>query len=129
MTFSQFLSLLPVFLIICFFGGAFGVLVLSNLSDQRSANQVFPFIIFPQFFLAGVFNPIKVLPPVLDTLSRLSPMRYAVDLLRSVYYQGKPEYAKVVLESPAYNLLVIGGLFVVFVGIGTYLFVKKERNR
>jgi len=128
-TLSGMLTLIPVFLIICLLGGAFGVLVLANLSQQRSANQVFPFIIFPQFFLAGVFSPIKVLPPFLDILSRLSPMRYAVDLIRGVYYWGKPEYSKVVLESPTYNILVIALMFLGFVTIGTYLFVKKERNR
>lgn len=129
MTVTQIVTLLPVFLIICLFGGAFGVIVLANLSQQRSANQIFPFLIFPQFFLAGVFNPIKVLPPYLDILSRISPMRYAVDLVRGVYYSGKPEYSKVVIDSPGYNLAVMGIMFLGFIIIGTYLFVKKERNR
>ncbi len=48
------------------FGGAFGLLVLSNLGSQRAANQIFPFVMLPQFFLAGVFNPINNLPPLLD---------------------------------------------------------------
>ena len=129
LTFAQFIGLVPIFLLICFLGGGFGVLVLANLTDQRSANQVFPLIIFPQFFLAGVFNPIKVLPLYLDILSRLSPMRYAIDLLRGVYYAGKPEYSKTVLESPIYNLTAIGIMLLVFVGLGTYLFVRKERNK
>lgn len=129
LTILQVISFMPFFIIVCLLGGAFGVLVLANLSEQRSANQVFPFIIFPQFFLAGVFNPIEVLPPYLDILSRISPMRYAVDLLRGVYYSGTPEYSKVTLESPTYNLIAISLMFLVFVTIGTYLFVKKERNR
>jgi len=129
MTIPQLISMLPFFLIICLLGGAFGVLVLANLSDQRSANQVFPFIIFPQFFLAGVFNPIHVLPFYLDILSKITPMRYAIDLIRGIYYAGKPEYAKTVLEPVAFNLTVIGIMFIVFVALGTFLFVKKERNR
>ncbi|HYU81128.1 MAG TPA: ABC transporter permease, partial [Candidatus Polarisedimenticolia bacterium] len=44
-------------LVIALFGGAFGVIVLANLSSQRAANQIFPFVILPQFFLAGIFNP------------------------------------------------------------------------
>lgn len=126
---SDILTLIPFFLIVCLLGGAFGVLVLANLNDQRSANQVFPFVIFPQFFLAGVFSPIAVLPPVLDILSKLTPMRYAIDLIRGVYYQGMPEYNEVVLESVAYNLVVIGAMFTVFVLVGTFLFVRKESNR
>ena len=56
-------------------------------------------------------------------------MRYAVDLIRDVYYAGRPEYSKVVLEPLGYNLIVIGAMFMVFVVIGTLLFVKKESNR
>src|SRR3954454_726397 len=37
------LALVPVAVIVAIYGGAFGLLVLSNLSTQRQANQVFPF--------------------------------------------------------------------------------------
>lgn len=123
------LSMLPAMLIVCFLGGAFGILVLSNLNSQRSANQIFPFLILPQFFLAGVFSPIKELPIYLLVLSRIAPMTYAVDFIRSLYYTGKPEYAKVVLFNPAIDLTVISAMFVVFLVIGTVIFVKNERNR
>jgi ABC-2 type transport system permease protein len=123
------LKILPFAIVSALLGGAFGVLVLANLSGQRAANQIFPFIIFPQFFLAGVFSPIKELPPVLLVFSRIAPMTYAVDLLRSVYYFGTPEYEKTVLYSPIYNLLVIALMFSVFLGVGTYLFVRNERNK
>lgn len=126
---SQILSLFPAAIVICLLGGAFGLLVLANLSDQRSANQLFPFIIFPQFFLAGVFSPIKNLPIYLEVLSKISPMTYAVDLIRGVYYLGNPEYSLVVLSSPLTNLLVITFMFFVFLLAGTYLFVRNERNR
>lgn len=125
----QLISIIPAMLIACFLGGAFGVLVLSRLNSQRSADQLFPLIFFPQFFLAGVFNPIKILPWYLDILSRLTPMRYAVDLLRGFYYKGQPEYSKVVLQDPFINLVIILGMFVVFLTVGTYFFVKNERNR
>lgn len=113
----------------CFLGGAFGVLVLSNLSGQEMAGQIFTFVMLPQYFLAGIFNPIKVLPPYLDVLSRISPMRYAVDLLRGAFYVGRPEAARTVLDPPLVNLAVIGGMFLLFLVIGTALFVRSERNR
>ena len=125
----QLLSLAPVALLICLFGGSFGIMILSNLSSRRLADQVFPFIMLPQFFLAGVFNPIRVLPPYLELLSRISPMRYAVDLVRGVFYAGQPEYAEVVLEPPPVNLVVMGVMFAAFMVIGTILFVRRERNR
>lgn len=116
-------------LAICLFGGSFGLLVLSNLSSQRTAQQVFPFLILPQFFLAGIFNPIQGLPWYLEVLSRLSPMRYAVDLTRSVFYLGQPDYTQVVLDGALANTLVIASLFSAFLVVGTILFVRAERNR
>jgi ABC-2 type transport system permease protein len=131
MSFSglQLLGLTVVAMIVCLFGGSFGVLVLANLSSQRAANQVFPFIMLPQFFLAGVFIPIQILPWYLDLVSKISPMRYAVDLARGIFYTGQPDYAEVVLRGVPFNLLVITILFTLFLVAGTWLFVWKERNR
>lgn len=126
---ESMIRFLPFVLIASMFGGAFGVFVMSFMNDQRSANQLFPFLIFPQFFLAGVFNPIKELPLPVLIASRISPMTYAVDLLRSVYYFGKPEYSKVVLFSPAINIAVCVSVGLIFLFAGTYFFVKKERDR
>jgi ABC-2 type transport system permease protein len=116
-------------LVVCVFGAAFGVMVLSNLSNRRAADQVFPFIMLPQFFLAGVFNPIRVLPPYLDVLSKIAPMRYAIDLVRSVFYSGAADYAEVVLQPALVNMAIIAAAFAAFLVIGTFLFVRSERNR
>jgi ABC-2 type transport system permease protein len=126
---AQLAGLVWVAPIACLFGGAFGLLVLSNLRSQRAANQIFPFVMLPQFFLAGVFNPIQALPPYLDVLSRLSPMRYAVDLTRNVFYAGLPEYPRVVVDDLPLNLGVMAVGFVAFMVVGTALFVRAEQNR
>jgi ABC-2 type transport system permease protein len=126
---EQIGGLLVTGLIVSLFGGAFGVIVLSNLSSQRAANQIFPFVMLPQFFLAGVFNPIQVLPWYLDILSKISPMRYAVDFVRGLYYVDLPEHDRIVLLDPLANLALMAGLFVAFMAIGTVLFVRAERNR
>ncbi len=128
-TLAGSLSLIPVGIVICLMGGSFGLLVLSNVTDQRTVQQLFPFIMFPQFFLAGVFAPVKVLPWFLEVLSRISPLRYAVDLARSAFYIGNPDYDKVVLDPPIVNAVVMASLFVVFIVVGTALFVRAERNR
>jgi ABC-2 type transport system permease protein len=123
------LRVIPVIFAIAFFGGAFGVMVMANLSDQKSASQIFPFLLFPQFFLAGVFNPIIHLPLPILIASRLAPMTYAVDLMRNFYFWGKPEYSKVVLFSPIVDLAVVLGVGTIFLMIGTFVFVRNERNR
>jgi ABC-2 type transport system permease protein len=126
---AALLAFVPVALVITVFGGAFGVLVLSRLPNRRAATQIFPFIMLPQFFLAGVFNPIDRLPFPLDVASRLAPMRYAVDLLRDVYYGFHPERTEVALASLGTNMLLIGAMFVAFIVVGTALFVRAEQNR
>jgi len=123
------LAMVPIILVVAVFGGAFGVLVLSRLPNQRAANQIFPFVMLPQFFLAGIFNPIQKLPWFLDILSKVSPMRYAVDLLRDVYYAIEPEPVHVPLLSAPVNLAIIGAMFIGFIVVGTTLFVRAERNR
>lgn len=128
-TVLQLLALIPVGMVACLYGGSFGLLVLSNLSAERTVRQIFPFLIFPQLFLAGVFTPLKDLPPLLDVLSKIVPMTYAVDFTRGIYYWGQPEFSEVVVLSPVINLLIMGGLFAGFLFVGTYLFVRKEKNK
>jgi ABC-2 type transport system permease protein len=126
---AQLAGLVVVGLAACFVGGAFGIIILANLRSQRAANQLFPFVFLPQFFLAGVFNPIQRLPLHLEALSRISPMRYPVDLMRGVFYGGQEEYAKVVVDPVLLNVLAMAAMFGVFLVIGTWLFVRNERNR
>lgn len=126
---QQLVALVPAAIAACLLGGSFGVIVLSRLSSQRAAQQLFPFVFLPQFFLAGVFNPIGSLPWYLEILSRISPLRYAVDLLRGFFYAGTREESEVVLDPLGLNLLVVGGMFAVFLLVGTALFVRGERNR
>ena len=126
---AQIGEMLLVGFITAIYGGAFGVILLSLASSRRAADQIFPFLLLPQYFTAGIFAPIKVLPFYLEILSRLSPLRYAVDLTRGIYYLGQPEYDAVVLASPLVNLAILGASFALFMVIGTFLFVRSERNR
>lgn len=125
----QFLRMLVALPVICLLGGSFGIIILSNLRSNVGANQVFPLLLFPQFFLAGVFSPIQNLPLYLLIPSRLVPMTYAVDFLRGLYYWGQPEFEKVVLHHPLTDLAIIAVYIVIFLGIGTFLFVRNERNK
>jgi len=129
MTLQKFLTIGPLLVAIAFLGGTFGLLVVANLRTQRSAQQLFPLFLFPQFFLAGVFSPIKSLPVFLLIPSRIVPLTYAVDLVRSVFYRGAPEAQLLVLHSPLFNFSVILVVSIVFLVLGTWLFVRNEKNR
>src|SRR5437588_714924 len=100
--------------------------VLGMTIFQSSANGI---IFLPQFFLAGVFSPVSILPWYLEIFSLLSPLRYVVDLIRDVTYAGRAEYHKVVLFDAGLNLLAMATMFVIFMVVGTALFVRRETNR
>jgi ABC-2 type transport system permease protein len=123
------LAMIPVALVVAVYGGAFGLLILSNISSQRTVAQVFPFVMLPQFFLAGVFNPIHDLPTPLAVLSAISPMRYAVEISRNVYYGLQPGLPAPEIWPLEVNAAVIAVSFLVFIALGTTLFVRAERNR
>jgi len=123
------IALIPVSLVVAVYGGAFGLLILSNISSQRTASQIFPFVMLPQFFLAGVFNPIHDLPLPLAVLSAISPMRYAVELTRNVYYGLQPGLPAPDVTAASVNVSVMVVSFLAFMAIGTVLFVRAERNR
>ncbi len=123
------LALIPVSLAVAVYGGAFGLLILANISSQRTASQIFPFVMLPQFFLAGVFNPIHDLPLPLAVLSAISPMRYAVEMTRNVFYGLQPDVPAPDVGDFSLNSGVIGASVLAFIAIGTVLFVRAERNR
>ena len=56
-------------------------------------------------------------------------MRYAVDLVRNVYYGLNPSSVPAVASPAAENVAVIGVTFAIFIVVGTSLFVRSERNR
>ncbi len=129
MNFAQVVGLVVVSLIASLYGGAFGMMILGMVPSRRAADQLFPFVFLPQFFTAGVFVPLQNLPLPLEIVSLLSPLRYAVDVTRNVFYAGTADFDAVVLSPLWVNLAVLGGSFVVFMFIGTLLFVRAERNR
>jgi len=62
-------------------------------------------------------------------LSRILPMTYCVDLGRAIVYAGSPQYSAVVLFNPAVSLVAIITLTVVCLIVGTYFYVRTEKNR
>jgi ABC-2 type transport system permease protein len=66
---------------------------------------------------------------ILGLLAKVMPMTYSIDLARNIFYAGKPEYAAAVLHPMWLDLLVTATLFVVFTLVGTWLFVRADRNR
>jgi ABC-2 type transport system permease protein len=110
-------------------GGAFGLATIAVLPQQRSAMQIFQFLIIPQYVLGGVLVPVTGLPGWLNVLAWAMPMRYGVDLARAVFYAGTPGYGQVVAGGPALDAAVLAVMFVTFMIVGAVVFNHRERTR
>jgi ABC-2 type transport system permease protein len=123
------LILVPACLGACLAGAAFGLATIAVLPTQRSAMDVFQFLIIPQYILAGVLVPLRGAAPWLRAVSLAMPLRYAVDLTRAAYYAGTAGYRQAVIGSPVLDAVVTGGAAAVFLTTGGLLFSYRERAR
>jgi len=121
--------MLPVGLASCLLGGAFGLATVAALPNQRSAMDVFQFLIIPQYVLGGVLVPLHGVPGYLDVIAGVMPLRYAVDLIRGVFLSGMPGYQQVVTSSPVLDAVIIAGVFTVAMTAGAMIFDYRERAR
>jgi ABC-2 type transport system permease protein len=126
---SRLVLLLGAGLACCLLGGAFGLATIAVLPNQRSAMQIFQFLIIPQYVLGGVLVPLSGHPTYLDVFGWAMPLRYAVELSRAAFYAGTPGYARVVAAGPALDVLAIAGLTAVFMTMGVLVFDYRERTR
>ena len=129
MTGLQLLGLAGTGLVCCLLGAAFGLATIAALPNQRSAMQIFQFLIIPQYVLGGVLVPLTTAPRVLADIAWLLPMRYCVELARATFYAGLPGYHRVVAVSAGVDLAVIAALTVTLLAAGGALFSYRERVR
>src|SRR5262249_31665258 len=113
----------------CLLGGAFGLATVAALPNQRSAMQIFQFLIIPQYVLGGVLVPLRGTAFYLNVAAHLMPMRYVVELTRAAFYAGTPGYREAVSGTPAVDAAVTGTAFVIFRATGAAVFGYRERTR
>ena len=129
MSVGQLARMVPPCLLGCVLGGAFGLATVASLPNQRSAMQIFQFLIIPQYVLGGVLVPVQGLPRYLDVLAWAMPMRYLVDLNRAAFYSGTSAYRLVVGAGPLIDVIVIAGLVAVLLPLGAIVYDRRERMR
>lgn len=88
-----------------------GILLSTYARTELQILQFIPLVIVPQGLLGGLLWPIDSLPPALEALSRLMPMRYGIEGLRAVMARGAG------LDDPvlAADLLILAGIALAFV--------------
>ena len=84
---------------------AFGVLVASVTRSTQQALLLAFFGLFPILFLSGTLTPIESMPPFLQGLSYVSPLRYHMEVMQGVFLKGSGWRE---LWPQAVALLVIG---------------------
>ncbi len=129
MTGAQVLGLAATGAVCCLLGAAFGLATIAALPNQRSAMQIFQFLIIPQYVLGGVLVPLTHAPRLLGDVAWLMPMRYAVELVRATFYAGLPAYGRVVTVGVATDLAVIAPLTAALLVVGAAVFRHRERVR
>lgn len=66
-----------------------GYLIAAVTPTPRIANVVGLLVLYPMMFLSGVFIPPEVMPESVQRISQFLPLKYAVDLLRGLWF-GRP---------------------------------------
>jgi ABC-2 type transport system permease protein len=129
MNFGDLLRVIALAPILALAGGALGVFFIGFVHDPKTAGAGVALLIIPQIFLSGALIPVASSSGILGLLAKLMPMTYSIDLARNIFYAGKPEAAFTVLYPAWLDLAVTVGFFLVFTIVGTYLFVRSDRNR
>ncbi|MEV6318514.1 ABC transporter permease [Streptomyces sp. NPDC051776] len=76
--------LLLVALLDALLGTALGLFVSAFAASEFQAVQFMPAVIFPQILLCGLFAPRDTMQPVLEAISDVLPMSYAVDGMNEI---------------------------------------------
>jgi ABC-2 type transport system permease protein len=129
MSVGDLLRVIALAPILALAGGSLGVFFIGFVQDPKTAGAGVALLVFPQIFLSGALIPTAGSTGILGALAHLMPMTYSIDLARNIFYAGKPEAVFTVLNSPWLDLAVTVGFFLVFTIVGTYMFVRADRNR
>jgi ABC-2 type transport system permease protein len=65
-----------------------GLFISTIAHTQQEAMMLTWFTLLPTIFLSGFFFPVAAMPPVLQAISRLIPLRYYLSIIRSILLKG-----------------------------------------
>jgi ABC-2 type transport system permease protein len=65
-----------------------GIFISIFAKNEFQITQFLPIVLAPQVFLSGIILPIEQMPSYFQLLSRIMPLRYAVDGLQSIMLRG-----------------------------------------
>ncbi|MBV2354586.1 ABC transporter permease [Streptomyces sp. J2-1] len=104
--------LLLVALLDALLGTALGLFVSAFAASEFQAVQFMPAVIFPQLLLCGLFTPRSAMHPVLEAVSDVLPLSYAVDGMNQVVHHTDPTSAFL------RDALIVGGCAALVLALG-----------
>jgi ABC-2 type transport system permease protein len=126
---GQFWLMLALSPLMALASGAIGVLILGLVKSASAADMAIMMFSMIQTFVSGAMIPVSNSSGAMAVLNHIMPMTYAVDLARGICYYGTDVYDQVVMYPPWLNLLVVISFTMVFFALGTWLFVRSEKNK
>jgi ABC-2 type transport system permease protein len=115
--------LLPVafgfMFLIALLGNSIGTAIGSVLDDVQGFQLIMNFLVTPLFFFSNALFPVDGLPAPLKLLVHLNPLSYGIDGLRGALSQA-------FLFGPAIDLVILGGVTAILLGVGSYLFSRIQ---
>jgi len=82
----QILGVLLVCTFLSFSISAFGIVLATFYESYESFSVIMNFIIMPMFFLSGAMYPVKLLPVILQIVSKINPLTYGIDAIKHILF-------------------------------------------
>lgn len=95
---------------------ALGLVVAARVSSEELAGGLLNLLTWPMMLLSGVWFSMEGTHPFMQAVSQLSPLTHMLAAARAIMLEGAG------LRDVGINLLVLTGMTVVFLAVGTYLF-------
>ncbi|MDH4141811.1 MAG: ABC transporter permease [Chloroflexota bacterium] len=98
-----------------------GIFLSTFARTELQVIQFIPIVLTPQFLLSGVLFPISSLPAVLQPLTAIMPLTYAVDGLRQIFVRG----ADLGIAELRFDILVLVAFAIGFATVAS-LTIRRE---
>ncbi len=95
-----------------------GMLISAMASQQQTATTIMMTLTLPMMFLSGAFFPIQQMPQIMQWISRVLPLTYAVDALRKCMVLGTG------ISGMTTEIFVMAGFGAVFMVVAIPIFRK-----
>ncbi len=98
---------------------SFGTALASTMEDMQGFGLIINLVNMPLFFLSGALFPLTTAPFWIQWIAYINPLSYGVDGLRAAF-------TNVSLYPIGVDAIVIAGITVLFMSIGSWLFSRME---